>query len=1063
MPTLEPFSRCPGRTTVIRSGRFAVSLLSPMAGALVLLAVFLSPVLADPGRGHVASRPDEEFPQFRVNDDITGEENRRDPAMVALENGNVLVAWIDGSRGQRDILVREFTAALEPLGEPRRLNDDHAFAAQWDVYLGRPASGRVAAVWRDNRAGREEIYLQTLSTVDGAPLGTNIRIDDYNSDVERLSPEVATSSLGTSLVVWTDHRVVEHRVYCRLVNAQGQVEGPNRTVVPEHDDSFQANPTVAALPDGRWIVAWDERPDEADAGGTVYYRFLAADGSPLAPIMPISEQQAPQRDPAVLVQADGIFLVWSDDREREGELWGRWLTLEGAAETEPARIRTAAGTARDRDPRIVAGLDGSFAVTWFGSIENRERAFARWYQSDRSPAGPEFPLQDPNPGATVYMHSGDVAPGPPDSGSWIVAWSDDWTQAEQVFLDLADPATGPQGSRVQAWSMPGSASQIFGDVAYLPDGRAVVVYGDAQEGSFNILYRILRPDGQPDPSVPSQPVNVVPINRRLVDEEGFNDLLDYAPFVAASEVGTFVVVWTVDAGGGKQWVYGQLFDSDGQFLGSNFTVDEDQNRPFQSHPRVAMAADGRFAIVYASYTGVGGSGTGDVRLQLYDPSGAAAGAPISVADPDYGNASQILPSVAMSPFGEIVVAWADNRGCASCYDIFRVRFSTDGERQDEEDQMQNGEDGPNQDQLNPAIAFNGNQVVTIWEDRLQVEGYIRGRYEEFPSALGQDGQRARIVDFTVNPASPARGLKRPDVAMAPDGRFIVTWWDRAGGDLEAWAQRYKADGSADGLPYRLFDGEITSAAVFPTVEVRQDDIQYIWTDSRNSLGWDIYARRVDWNFGDTPLPVDLHYYEASVSADGVMLSWGVPLGQSGARFRVWRDYEDLGDSSPSDLAVLLTESWLAPSEDGICTFRDSDPPRSIALYYYLEAMDAAGETEFIGPVETTWSGPDAAVPVVTWAAAPNPFSSSVRFTRREAGGGSVDGENSGASTGSSIRISDVHGRLVREVRPFTAQGAVWDGRDARGRMVPAGMYYARFYQDGRAVSRALPVLRISRP
>jgi flagellar hook assembly protein FlgD len=55
-----------------------------------------------------------------------------------------------------------------------------------------------------------------------------------------------------------------------------------------------------------------------------------------------------------------------------------------------------------------------------------------------------------------------------------------------------------------------------------------------------------------------------------------------------------------------------------------------------------------------------------------------------------------------------------------------------------------------------------------------------------------------------------------------------------------------------------------------------------------------------------------------------------------------------------------------------------------------------------------------------------------------------------------VRLIDVTGRVVRKLAdgelPGGAQPLTWDGRDDRGRAMPAGVYFARAEWQGRAVT-----------
>ena len=82
------------------------------------------------------------------------------------------------------------------------------------------------------------------------------------------------------------------------------------------------------------------------------------------------------------------------------------------------------------------------------------------------------------------------------------------------------------------------------------------------------------------------------------------------------------------------------------------------------------------------------------------------------------------------------------------------------------------------------------------------------------------------------------------------------------------------------------------------------------------------------------------------------------------------------------------------------------------------------------------------------AGAPNPFSGATRLAFTLAHAGPV-----------SLRVFDVHGRevrsLVRDTRGAGSHTVTWDGRDARGAGVAAGIYFLRLETDGQSVARRL--------
>ncbi|MFC1482450.1 DUF4215 domain-containing protein [Myxococcota bacterium] len=135
----------------------------------------------------------------------------------------------------------------------------------------------------------------------------------------------------------------------------------------------------------------------------------------------------------------------------------------------------------------------------------------------------------------------------------------------------------------------------------------------------------------------------------------------------------------------------------------------------QDYPRVAMAPDGRFVVVWVGYSNQDGDMTG-IFGQLHDASGYAVGGELQVNT--YTADDQYAPRVAMAPDGRFVV---------------------------------------------------------VWHSRFQ-DGSLNGVYGQRYDASGiPEGSEFQINSYTLD------WQDYPKVAMAPDGRFLVTWSSRPAG------------------------------------------------------------------------------------------------------------------------------------------------------------------------------------------------------------------------------------------------------------------------------------------
>lgn len=144
--------------------------------------------------------------------------------------------------------------------------------------------------------------------------------------------------------------------------------------------------------------------------------------------------------------------------------------------------------------------------------------------------------------------------------------------------------------------------------------------------------------------------------------------------IATDSTGNFVVVWwSRNQDGSDASVYGRRYDSDGSPLGDEFRINT-YTAGLQAAPRIAMAPDGDFVVVWGSQGQDGTSSS--VYGQRYSNNGSPLGNEFQVNS--YTPDSQHSASVAVAPDGSFVVVWAsfpNQDGDAT--GIFAQRFGAD--------------------------------------------------------------------------------------------------------------------------------------------------------------------------------------------------------------------------------------------------------------------------------------------------------------------------------------------------------------------------------------------------
>ncbi len=208
--------------------------------------------------------------------------------------------------------------------------------------------------------------------------------------------------------------------------------------------------------------------------------------------------------------------------------------------------------------------------------------------------------------------------------------------------------------------------------------------------------------------------------------------------------------------------------------GPNLQVNE-VTQGSQVQPDVAQDTAGDFAVVWVDQP----LRPTKIKLRLYDASGAPRTPEILLS-----TESQIVsaPRVAMTPLGEVVVAWGASRS------VFLRRFDRLGRLQASATTQQPS-DGNMVNALDVAMDAAGNAFVVWAVSRIPGDLILLQRFDAGLLPLSPPEQ--------VN--EPVPNLRDiPRIALNPAGSLLVSWNDhRMGGDnVDVWSRRYDGPSGA---------------------------------------------------------------------------------------------------------------------------------------------------------------------------------------------------------------------------------------------------------------------------
>jgi Ca2+-binding RTX toxin-like protein len=326
-----------------------------------------------------------------------------------------------------------------------------------------------------------------------------------------------------------------------------------------------SNPSVASLSNGRFVVTWcsDSLIADSSSGG-IYGQLFNADGSALGSAFLVNTTTTRNQDsPAVTVLPDGRFVVaWDDDSRTGGDTLGSAIRaqvfgFDGSKSGSELLVNST--TTNDQDTPAIATLsDGRFVVTWAtNSVAVGPQGFsAQIFNADGSRSGTEF---------SVGGFSGTPTISALSNGRFVVAgtgWGGSYGDSSltaviaQVFN--ANGSTSGSGFLVNTTTFD---DQIRPVLTSLSDGRFVASWvddsntGPGDTSLSAIRAQIFNVDGSK-----SGTEFVVNTSSTSIQED---------PTITALRDGRFVVAWE---DWHNSDIRAQVFDANGSRSGAEFVV-----------------------------------------------------------------------------------------------------------------------------------------------------------------------------------------------------------------------------------------------------------------------------------------------------------------------------------------------------------------------------------------------------------------------------------------------------------------------------------------------------------
>jgi len=620
----------------------------------------------------------------------------------------------------------------------------------------------------------------------------------------------------------------------------------NEFQVNSYTSSNQSAPTITALSDGGFVVAWHSDGQDGNGYGIYAQRYDSSGNAAGGEFQVNTYTNIDQQYPTITALSDGGFVVSWQSWEQDGQNYGIYAQrYDASGVTDGVVLHNQSPIIASAVDDIVINEDSVFFLGLGSVFSAPESPMDTHSYEVTLTDGSELP-------AWLYWNARTEVlggrPGDDDVGQINInytATDSGGLQTTDTFsITVKDISYGTSDN--DQLTIQSNTTTVFGEGGM----DTVIVEGDytdftvTQSDNMMTLLSDLR----------ATPVYLQDISLRSIERLQFNDAevnitkLNGGEFHVNSYVsgdqstpasvllrdGGYVVVWQSSGQDGDSYgIYGQLYSYQGEMVGDEFRINSN-TQSHQESPAVDALDGGGFVVAWQS-NDVGGNGY-DIYAQRFDASGTQLGDEFVVNS--YVDGSQSNPTVSGVEGGGFIVSWQSNHQDGSGQGLFAQHFDVNGSAVGEEFQVNSHSYSHQQ---NPDSAMlNGERYVVVWES-LNQDGDLYGVYAQLYGSSGESIGDAIQVNTGVE------GAQRSPSVTPFDNGFVVVWesYNYVTSSYDVVAQVFTENGEVAGDEF-IVNSSLSASQVVPDVtQLITGGFVVTWSGGSGDDSTSIYAQIYD--------------------------------------------------------------------------------------------------------------------------------------------------------------------------------------------------------------------------
>ncbi|MCB0284823.1 MAG: hypothetical protein KDF60_19750, partial [Calditrichaeota bacterium] len=241
-----------------------------------------------------------------------------------------------------------------------------------------------------------------------------------------------------------------------------------------------------------------------------------------------------------------------------------------------------------------------------------------------------------------FGEKSDVSIASDASGNSVISWTDSRNGDPDIYCQKINAAGDLEGQNILVNDDNKNIHQLSSEIAMLPSGEFIIAwvdYRNLNDSGYNFIYA----------QVFDQYLNKVGPNFKVNSDS--TGTYCSAPSVTLTGKGQFIITWQ-DYNNGKNSLFAQIINSDGEPVGDNFVVKSSYS---YGKPSISSNTANTFIISWID-TRVGPYSSPDVYAQLFSEDGSGTGSMFKV-NSDVEGEYLMSTKLSMNASGEFAISY----------------------------------------------------------------------------------------------------------------------------------------------------------------------------------------------------------------------------------------------------------------------------------------------------------------------------------------------------------------------------------------------------------------------